>query len=218
MNVIIFGPPGAGKGTQSSFLVEKKKMFQLSTGDLLRNELKSKSKLSEKLKKIMDSGKLVSDDIINSLIEKKISDSSIKNSIIFDGFPRNLEQAKSLDTMLKKYEQKISVVINLVVDNSILVKRISGRISCSVCKKPFNEFFDPPGDPAECTTAACKGRELIKRSDDNENTVSNRLRTYEESTLPLLEYYKLKGVVKNVDAMKSINEVTSQINCIFNDL
>lgn len=218
MNVIIFGPPGAGKGTQSSFLVEKKKMFQLSTGDLLRNELKSKSKLSEKLKKIMDSGKLVSDDIINSLIEKKISDSSIKNSIIFDGFPRNIEQAKSLDTMLKKYEQKISVVINLVVDNSILVKRISGRISCSVCKKPFNEFFDPPGDPAECTTAACIDRELIKRSDDNENTVSNRLRTYEESTLPLLEYYKLKGVVKNVDAMKSINEVTSQINSIFNDL
>ena len=218
MNVIIFGPPGAGKGTQSSFLVEKKKMFQLSTGDLLRNELKSKSKLSEKLKKIMDSGKLVSDDIINSLIEKKISDSSIKNSIIFDGFPRNILQAKSLDTMLKKYEQKISVVINLVVDNSILVKRISGRISCSVCKKPFNEFFDPPGDPAECTTAACIDRELIKRSDDNENTVSNRLRTYEESTLPLLEYYKLKGVVKNVDAMKSINEVTSQINCIFNDL
>ena len=218
MNVIIFGPPGAGKGTQSSFLVEKKKMFQLSTGDLLRNELKSKSKLSEKLKKIMDSGKLVSDDIINSLIEKKISDSSIKNSIIFDGFPRNIEQAKSLDTMLKKYEQKISVVINLVVDNSILVKRISGRISCSVCKKPFNEFFDPPVDPAECTTAACIDRELIKRSDDNENTVSNRLRTYEESTLPLLEYYKLKGVVKNVDAMKSINEVTSQINSIFNDL
>jgi len=218
MNVIIFGPPGAGKGTQSSFLVEKKKMFQLSTGDLLRNELKSKSKLSEKLKKIMDSGKLVSDDIINSLIEKKISDSSIKNSIIFDGFPRNIEQAKSLDTMLKKYEQKISVVINLVVDNSILVKRISGRISCSVCKKPFNEYFDPPGDAAECTTAACIDRELIKRSDDNENTVSNRLRTYEESTLPLLEYYKLKGVVKNVDAMKSINEVTSQINCIFNDL
>tara|TARA_B100001093_G_scaffold51034_1_gene43309 strand:- start:787 stop:1443 length:657 start_codon:yes stop_codon:yes gene_type:complete len=218
MNIIIFGPPGAGKGTQSSFLVEEKKMFQLSTGDLLRNELKSKSKLSEKLKEIMDSGKLVSDDIINSLIEKKISEPSIKNCIIFDGFPRNIEQAKSLDTMLKKYEQKISVVINLIVDNSVLVKRISGRVSCSVCKKPFNEFFDPPGDPAECTTAACKGRELIKRSDDNENTVSNRLRTYEESTLPLLEYYKSKGVVKNVDAMKSINEVTSQINCIFNDL
>ena len=102
--------------------------------------------------------------------------------------------------------------------NSILVKRISGRISCSVCKKPFNEFFDPPGDATECTTVECKDRELIKRSDDNESTVSNRLKTYEESTLPLLEYYELKGIVKNVDAMKSINEVTNQINSIINDL
>ena len=166
----------------------------------------------------MDSGKLVSNDIINNLIEKKIANPLINNNIIFDGFPRNIDQAKSLDKMLSKYQQKISLVLNLKVDNFILVKRISGRISCSVCKKPFNEFFDPPGDPAECTTAACIDRELIKRSDDNENTVSNRLRTYEESTLPLLEYYKLKDVVKNVDAMKSINEVTSQINCIFNDL
>ncbi len=218
MNLIIFGPPGAGKGTQSSFLVNKKKMFQLSTGDLLRDELKTKSKLSEELKKIMNSGMLVSDEIINNLIEKKISDPLVKNSIIFDGYPRNIKQAKSLDIMLKKYEQTISAVINMKVNNSILVKRISGRISCSVCKKPFNEFFDPPGDATECTTVECKDRELIKRSDDNESTVSNRLKTYEESTLPLLEYYELKGIVKNVDAMKSINEVTNQINSIINDL
>ena len=113
MNLILFGPPGAGKGTQSSFLVESEKMFQLSTGDLLRAELKSVSDLSRKLKKIMDSGKLVSDDIINNLIEKKISDPGVKNNIIFDGFPRNLEQAKSLDDMLNKYNQKISAIINL---------------------------------------------------------------------------------------------------------
>ena len=218
MNLIIFGPPGAGKGTQSSFLVERKKMYQLSTGDLLRDELKSKSKLSEEIKKIMNAGQLVSDGIINNLIEIKISDPLIKNNIIFDGFPRNIKQAKSLDEMLTKYEQQISVVINLKVDNSILIKRISGRISCSVCKKPFNEFFDPPGDPTECTTVECKDRQLVKRSDDNENTVSNRLKTYEESTLPLLKYYKLKGIVKNVDAMKSINDVTNQINSIINDL
>ena len=108
-------------------------------------------------------------------------------------------------------------MINLKVDNSILVKRISGRVSCSICKKPFNEFFDPPRDPSECVKE-CSERNLIKRSDDNENTVSNRLKIYEESTLPLLNFYELKGVVKNVDAMKSINEVTKQINGIIDEL
>ena len=218
MNIIIFGPPGAGKGTQSSFLVENKKMYQLSTGDLLRIELKSGSKLSKKLKEIMDSGKLVSDDIINDLIEKKISEPSFKNNIIFDGFPRNIDQAQSLDLMLKKYDQMISLVLNLKVDKSILVKRISGRVSCSVCKKLFNEFFDPPGDASQCTTKECINRHLVKRSDDNEGTVSNRLKVYEESTLPLLKFYEMKGVVKNIDAMKSINEVTNQINSILSDL
>ncbi len=218
MNLIIFGPPGAGKGTQSSFLVNKKKMFQISTGDLLRDELKSKSKLSIKLKNIMDSGKLVPDSIIQDLIEKKISNPLIKNKIIFDGFPRNIEQAKSLDILLKKYEQKIFVVINLKVDSSILIKRISGRISCSICKKPFNEFFDPPIKTLECSVKDCKNRELIKRSDDNEKTVSSRLKTYQETTLPLLKYYEIKGIVKNVDAMKTISEVTKQIDNIINNL
>lgn len=218
MNLIIFGPPGAGKGTQSSFLVNKKKMFQISTGDLLRDELKSKSELSIKLKNIMDSGKLVPDSIIQDLIEKKISNPLIKNKIIFDGFPRNIEQAKSLDILLKKYEQKIFVVINLKVDSSILIKRISGRISCSICKKPFNEFFDPPIKTLECPVKDCKNRELIKRSDDNEKTVSSRLKTYQETTLPLLKYYEIKGIVKNVDAMKTISEVTKQIDNIINNL
>ncbi len=218
MNIIIFGPPGAGKGTQSSFLVEKRKMYQLSTGDLLRAELKSKSKLSEKLKQIMDKGQLVSDDIINDLIEKKISEPSVKNNIIFDGFPRNIDQAKSLDSMLSKYDQVISLVLNLKVDNSILVKRISGRVSCSICKKPFNEYFDPPVDPSECINERCKNRDLTKRSDDNESTVSNRLSIYQETTLPLLKFYEIKGVVKNVDAMKSIKEVTDQINSELCDL
>jgi len=218
MNLIIFGPPGAGKGTQSSFLVKRKKMFQLSTGDLLRNELSSASDLSRKLKEIMDSGKLVSDDIINDLIEKKISDPEIKNNIIFDGFPRNIDQAKSLDIMLYKYKQKISKVINLKVDYSILIKRISGRVSCSICKKPFNEYFDPPGKDTYCTSKECFRRELVKRSDDNENTVTSRLKTYDEQTLPILKYYRYKGIVKDVDAMKSINEVTDQISGIISDI
>lgn len=218
MNIIIFGPPGAGKGTQSSFLVNKIKMFQLSTGDLLRAELKSGSQLAKQLKEIMDAGKLVSDDIINELIEKKISDPQVKNNIIFDGFPRNLEQANALDRMLKKYDQKISAIINLKVDYSILVKRISGRISCSICKKPFNEFFDPPIETNNCENNNCESRELIKRSDDNESTVSNRLKTYDEQTLPILDHYRSKGIVKDVDAMQSINDVTSQIEAIISDL
>jgi len=218
MNLIIFGPPGAGKGTQSSFLVNDQKMYQLSTGDLLRAELKSGSDLSKQLKEIMDSGKLVSDDIINNLIEKKISDPSVKNNIIFDGFPRNLEQAKSLDLMLNKYDQQISGILNLKVDYSVLVKRISGRVSCSVCKKPFNEFFDPPVEAKDCNNKQCNSRELIKRSDDNESTVKNRLKTYDEQTLPILDYYRQKGIVKDVDAMKAINEVTEQIKAIINDL
>ena len=218
MNVIIFGPPGAGKGTQSSFLVEKNKMFQLSTGDLLRAELKSGSNLSRQLKEIMDSGKLVSDDIINNLIEKKISDPKVKDNIIFDGFPRNLDQAKSLDLMLKKYEQKISVVFNLKVDCSILIKRISGRVSCSICQKPFNEFFDLPIDPQDCSNDKCAKRELIKRSDDNESTVANRLKTYDNQTLPILDFYSTKGIVKDIDAMKPISNVTDQILGVINDL
>ena len=215
MNIILFGPPGAGKGTQAKYLVKKLNNFQISTGDILREEIKNDTDIG---KKIMDAGKLVSDNIINDLIEKKISEPSIKNNIIFDGFPRNIDQAKSLDFMLNKYDQKISLVINLKVDNSILVKRISGRVSCSICKKPFNEFFDPPRDPAECTAKECSKRDLIKRSDDNESTVSNRLKIYEKSTLPLLTFYETKGVVKNVDAMKTINEVTNEINGIINEL
>ena len=218
MNLILFGPPGAGKGTQSSFLVESEKMFQLSTGDLLRAELKSGSDLSKQLKEIMDAGKLVSDDIINNLIEKKISDPNVKNNIIFDGFPRNLEQAKSLDDMLNKYNQKISAIINLKVDYSVLVKRISGRVSCSICKKPFNEFFDPPVEPNNCSNNQCVSRELIKRSDDNESTVTNRLKTYDDQTLPILDYYRKKGIVKDVDAMKAINEVTGEIKSIISNL
>ena len=138
MNIVIFGPPGAGKGTQSSYLIQNFNLFQLSTGDLLRDELKSKSALASEIESLMNAGKLVSDTIINNLIEKKLSDVSIANRIIFDGFPRNIEQAKTLDSLLSKYSQSISLVLNLKVDYSVLTKRISGRVSCSVCKRTFN--------------------------------------------------------------------------------
>ena len=211
MNIVIFGPPGAGKGTQSSFLIKNFNLFQLSTGDLLREELKSSSELAKEIENLMNLGKLVSDKIINNLIEKKISDKTIENQIIFDGFPRNLDQAKKLDNLLLKYNQNISVVLNLKVDYSVLTKRISGRVSCSICKSTFNEFFDPP---IEC----CKDRTLIRRSDDNEDTISKRLNTYDEQTLPILQHYNKMNLVKDVDAMLEINEVSKQISSIIKDL
>jgi len=211
MNIIIFGPPGAGKGTQSSFLIDNFNFFQLSTGDLLRDELKSGSGLSKKIEKIMNSGKLVSDNIINDLIEKKISNEDIQNRIIFDGFPRNIEQAKLLDHLLTKYQQSISLVLNLKVDYSILTKRISGRVSCSICKKTFNDFFDPP-------TNCCVNRSLIRRPDDNALTISKRLDIYDELTLPILDYYNAKNIVKNIDAMLDISEVSQEISTIIKDL
>ena len=208
MNIIIFGPPGAGKGTQSSFLIQDFGMFQVSTGDLLRNELKKESELSKQIKSIMDAGKLVSDDIIYSLIENKLSDGKIQNKIIFDGFPRNLDQVSRLEIMLNKHNQKLSKVLNLKVDYSVLIKRISGRISCSICKKTFNEFFDPP------SSNCCQKPKLVKRSDDNEETVSKRLKTYDDETLPILDFYSKQNKVVNIDAMKQINEVRKEIKGI----
>ena len=210
MNIIIFGPPGAGKGTQSNFLKEDLKMTQISTGDLLRNELKKESELSKQIRNIMDAGKLVSDKIIYDLIEDKISDINIKNKMIFDGFPRNIEQAKNLEIMLKKYDQNLSKVLNLKVDYSVLIKRISGRISCPVCKNTYNEYFDPPPQN-------CREIKMIKRSDDNEETVTKRLKTYDNETLPLLEYYKNQNKVINIDAMKQIDEVRKEIKGVLQD-
>jgi len=204
MNIIIFGPPGAGKGTQSNFLKEDLKMTQISTGDLLRNELKKETELSKQIRNIIDSGKLVSDKIIYDLIEDKISNKNIENMMIFDGFPRNIEQAKNLEIMLKKHDQHLSKVLNLKVDYSILIKRISGRVLCPVCKNTFNEYFDPPPQK-------CRENKLIKRSDDNEGTVKKRLEIYDKETLPLLEYYKNQNKVLNIDAMKQIDEVRKEI-------
>jgi adenylate kinase len=138
MNLVIFGPPGAGKGTQSAKLVKEFNLFQLSTGDLLRDEVSKKTDFGNKIEEIMKSGGLVSDEIINNLIENKISNPEYKNRIIFDGFPRNIEQAKSLDNLLKKYNQQMSLALNLKVDNEILVKRITGRVTCSACNRTFS--------------------------------------------------------------------------------
>ncbi len=207
MNIIIFGPPGAGKGTQSDKISSKYQLFKISTGDLLRNEIKKGTLLGKKIEEIVNSGTLVSDNTINNLIEKVVSDKRYENKIIFDGYPRNIQQAKNLNTLLKKYEQKIDLVICLKVSLDLIIKRISGRIVCSKCGNIFNEFFNPPPPNLTC----CKDGILKRRSDDNVETAKKRYETYENSTKPLLEYYSKSGLLKNIAGKNKIEEIAAKI-------
>ena len=184
MNLVIFGPPGAGKGTQSNFIVEKFKFYQLSTGELLRKEVKSKSKLGMEISSIINSGSLVSDQIVSKLIENYLSNDKYKNRLIFDGYPRNLKQANNLDNLLKKNNQKISIVLNLSVSLETVKKRISER------------------------------KILEKRKDDEEVVAIKRYETYIENIKPVIDFYKKSNLLKVVNGEGSITEINSEISAL----
>ena len=208
MNIVIFGPPGAGKGTQSNFIVNKYKLYQLSTGELLRKEIKDKTELGLKISNIMNSGQLVSDQIVSDLIEKFVSKDDFKNRFIFDGYPRNKSQADNFNNILKKYNQKIHLVLKLSVSLNIIKKRIIGRSVCSICGKIYNEFFNPAPINSNC----CASKFLQKRSDDTLDIAIARYQTYEKNIKPVIDFYKDSDLLKVVNGEGNITKISNEIS------
>ena len=214
MNLIIFGPPGAGKGTQSNNIINNFDLNQVSTGDLLRSEIKIQTELGKKIESIINNGELVFDDVVNKLIRKIISDPKNFNRLIFDGYPRTISQVYSLEKLLKEFNQKISIVFNLNVDKDIVSKRVNGRVICTRCFRIFNLYLNPPNPENH----KCGKKYLEKRTDDNSKTILNRYETYVAKTKPILDYYNNKGLLLEIDGNQKIIEIYGKIKGILENI
>ena len=212
MNIILLGPPGAGKGTQAERLVADRGMVQLSTGDMLRNKRKVDSPLGREVAAIMDSGALVSDEIVSALIDDKLASMGEAQGAIFDGYPRTAAQAESLDGILAGRGRTLDYVIELAVDEDALVERIVGRFTCANCGAGYHDKFKLPKVAGTCDV--CGHHEFKRRADDNEETVRTRMAEYRAKTAPIIPIYEARGLVRRVDGMADIGQVTSASEAI----
>jgi len=208
MRLIIFGPPGVGKGTQAQILSQKLNIPHISTGDMLREAVKNQTELGLKAKSFMDKGELVPDDVMIGIIKEVLSSERCKNGFILDGFPRTIAQAEALDKIFEELNIKLDYVISLEVDDDEIIKRLTNRRVCKNCGAVFNLLIDKIPEDNKCPRC---GGELYQRSDDNPEVIKNRLKVYRESTQILLEYYAKKGILKSINVVGEISDITEKI-------
>lgn len=216
MNIILLGPPGAGKGTQAKDLSVRHGIPQLSTGDMLRAAVKAGSEIGRKAEAVMKAGGLVSDEIVIGIIEERLAAADCAQGFILDGFPRTLPQAAALDRLLKRIGKTLDVVIEMKVDDAVLVNRISGRFTCAKCGTGFHDTFKQPLKPGICDN--CGSTEFTRRADDNAETVKTRLMAYYRETSPLVGYYFCKGNLRSIDGMGAIDVVAKEIDGLLKGL
>jgi adenylate kinase len=212
MNIILLGPPGAGKGTQAKMMIDHYRIPQISTGDILRAALKERTPLGLKAKEYMDKGLLVPDEVVIDIIQARLKEADCRDGYILDGFPRTVAQAQALDKVLSVMPSGIDHVISIDVEKGELVKRLTGRRTCRQCGRGYHVIFDPPLNKDLCDK--CQG-ELYQRDDDNEDTVRNRLEVYDSQTFPLIQYYKEKDLVRSIDGQGGIQQIFDRIVQIF---
>lgn len=208
LNLVLLGPPGAGKGTQSKLLSERFNVPQISTGDILRENVRESTPLGDKAKDYMDRGALVPDELVVEMVSGRLKGADCSGGFILDGFPRNIEQARALEVTLARDGKKIDQVIGIEVEKAELIKRLAGRRVCKGCGAAYHVTFNPPSNGGICDS--CKG-ELYQRDDDREETIAERLRVYDEQTLPLVEFYRERGLFRGIDGAGGVEDIKSLI-------